>query len=156
AGLLLSQAVGRRQEMSIRGALGAGRRRILRQLLTESVVLSSCGAALGVVVAYVLAAYISHNVAGWPDGLEATLDWRVTGFIMILAVIAAMLFGMAPALVARRISVEGIRVRGSAVRTRLRNALASGQVALALVLLIGSGLMIASLKRLLRVDTGFD
>jgi len=156
AGLLLSQSVGRRQEMSIRGALGAGRLRIVRQLLTESVVLAASGAVLGIVVAYVLAGYISHNVAGWPDAIEVKLNWTVLGFILLLTLTAAALFGVAPALVARRVSVEGLRVRGSVARTRLRSALAAGQVALALVLLIGSGLMTASLKRLLRVDTGFD
>jgi putative ABC transport system permease protein len=156
AGLLLSQAVGRRQEMSLRGALGAGRLRIVRQLLTESVVLAGAGALLGIAVAYALAGYISHNVDGWPDAMQVKLNWTVLGFILLLTLIAAALFGSAPALMARRVSVEGLRVRGSVTRTRLRSALAAGQVALALVLLIVSGLMTASLKRLLHVDTGFD
>lgn len=156
ANLLLSKAAGRRQEIAIRAALGAGRMRIVRQLLTESVVLAASGAGLGVGVAYLLARYISRKLQSWPDSVAVQLNWMVLGFMAVAAIAAALLFGLAPALMARRAAPESTRVRGDIGRTRLRSVLAAGQVALALVLLIGAGLMIESLKRLLNVDVGFD
>ena len=156
ANLLLSKAAGRRQEMSIRAALGAGRLRIVRQLLTESVLLAGAGALLGAGVAMALGRYIAQKAAGWPAGLRVELNWPAIGFLAATTVLAALLFGMAPALIARRSAAEGLRLRRDAGHTRLRNFLAAGQVALAFVLLAGCGLMIESLRHLLRVDTGFD
>lgn len=156
ANLLVSKAAGRRQEMSIRAALGAGRTRIVRQLLTESVLLAGAGALLGVGVAMALGRYIAQKAAGWPEEARVELNWPVIAFLAGTAVAAALLFGMAPALMARRSAAEGLRLRRDAGHTRLRNVLAAGQVALAFVLLAGCGLMIESLRHLLHVDTGFD
>lgn len=157
ANLLLSKAAGRRQEMSLRAALGAGRMRLVRQLLTESLVLALSGAALGVGISYSLARYVSSKlIDSWPGEVNIDPSWKVLGFIAAIAVLSAVAFGLAPALMARRVADGCSRVRGEFGRTRLRSLLAIGQVALALVMLIGSGLMIESLRRLLRVDTGFD
>ena len=156
ANLLMSKAAGRRQEMSIRAALGAGRTRIVRQLLTESVLLAGAGALVGVAVAVALGRYIAQKAAGWPEEVRVELNWPVIGFLASTAVGAALLFGMAPALMARRSAAEGLRQRRDAGHTRLRNILAAGQVALAFVLLAGCGLMMESLRHLLHVDTGFD
>jgi predicted permease len=156
ANLLLSKAAGRRQEMSIRAALGAGRTRIVRQLLTESVLLAGAGALLGVGVAVALGRYIAQKASGWPTGLRVELNWPAIAFLAGTTVAAALLFGMAPALMARRSAAEGLRLRRDAGHTRLRAVLAAGQVALAFVLLAGCGLMTESLRRLLHVDTGFD
>jgi putative ABC transport system permease protein len=156
ANLLLSKAAGRRREMSVRVALGAGRLRLVRQLLTESLILAMSGAALGVAIAYALARFVVMKLGNsWP-AVSVDLNFKVLAFMACAAVLTTVLFGLAPALQARRAAVDGLRVRGDPVRSRLRNTLAIGQVALALVMLIGSGLMIESLKRLLHVDTGFD
>ena len=156
ANLLLSKAAGRRREISIRTALGAGGTRILRQLLTESLLLASAGSALGIGIALVLGRSIARQIGQWPEGVEVQLDWPVIAFLAGITVFAALLFGMAPALVARRSAAQGLRVRQESGHTRLRTVLAAAQVALAFVLLAGSGLMIESLRRLLQVDTGFD
>jgi len=156
ANLLVSKAAGRRQEMSIRAALGAGRGRIVRQLLAESLLLAATGAALGVGIAAALARYIAQKTAGWPDGAPAGLNWPVMAFLAVTTVFSALLFGMAPALMARRSASAGLRLRRDSGHTRLRGVLAAAQVALAFVLLAGCGLMMESLRHLLHVDTGFD
>jgi putative ABC transport system permease protein len=156
ANLLLSKAAGRRQEMAIRAAVGAGRMRIVRQLLTESVVLAGAGALLGVAVADVLARYIARHAEGWPEGVQVELNWPVLASLAGIALAAAVLFGLAPALMARRSAAEGLRLRRDSGHTRLRSALAAGQVTLAFLLLAGGGLTLQSLRNLLHVDTGFD
>lgn len=156
ANLLLSKAAGRRQEMAIRAAVGAGRMRIVRQLLTESIVLAVAGAALGCAVATVLARYIEHHADGWPQGVRVELNWPVLAFLGATALAAAVLFGLTPALLARRAAAEGLRLRRDSGNNRLRGALVAAQVAMAFLLLAGSGLVLQSLRRLLHVDTGFD
>jgi predicted permease len=156
ANLLVSRAAGRRREISIRAALGAGRTRILRQLLTESLVLAAAGSVLGVGIGAVLGRYIASRAGTSMEGVQVELNWPVVAFLAGVTILAALLFGIAPALMARRSAAEGLRLRQETGHTRLRTVLAASQVALAFVLLAGSGLMTESLRRLLRVDTGFD
>jgi predicted permease len=154
--LLLSRAAGRRREISVRAALGAGRTRILRQLLTESLVLAAAGSALGLGVALVLGRTVARAIGDWPEGVAIELDWGVIAFLAGVTIFAALLFAMAPALMARRSVGEGLRMRQESGNTHVRTLLAVAQVALAFVLLAGAGLMTESLRRLVRVDTGFD
>ena len=158
--LLLAQAARRRAELAVRTALGAGRRRLLRQLLTESVLLALVGGGLGVAVAF---AGVSTLVSLRPPGLPAlrvTADPRVLLFALALTTAVGVAFGLFPALQATRenlvrdMSGADRRTAGS-VRAG-RSALVAGEIALALVLLVGSGLLLRSLGRLFAVPPGFD
>jgi putative ABC transport system permease protein len=162
ANLLLARGAARRQEMAVRACLGATRGRIMQQLLTESALLSSLGGALGLAVAF----GIVTLVRTWPwPGIyrlsEASLDSRALLFTIALSVGTSLLFGLSPA---RRLSRpnlhEGLRgdsrAAGSRGRTRIRSALVIAEVALAVVLLVGAGLFLQSLRRLLDVPLGFD
>ncbi len=164
ASLLLARGEGRRQEMALRMAIGAGRARIIRQLLTESTVLATGGGILGIALA-VLA--VRLMIPRLPDAIPSVMAERVgidpTVLLFTLAVtlLTGVLFGLAPAVRGARSDLgqelkEGGR-GGTAgrARQRLRSALVVGEVALALVLLIGAGLMIQSLSELQRVDKGF-
>src|SRR5439155_27068621 len=109
--LLLVRATGRRREIGIRAAIGAGRGRIIRQLLTESVVLSLAGGALGLALGVVgIRALLSINTAGIPrigqDGSLVGLDWRVLGFTLVVSIVTGMLFGLIPALQASRVDLN--------------------------------------------------
>jgi putative ABC transport system permease protein len=162
ANLLLARCVARQKEMAIRAALGAARARLIRQLLTESVLLALLGGGLGLLLAL------------WGTGLLETLGTRVfaglnsleinlpvLAFTGLLAVLTGIVFGTAPALQVSRVALneslkEGGRVAGaSAARSRLRSSLVVSEVALALVLLACAGLLIRSLARLRNVDPGF-
>jgi putative ABC transport system permease protein len=161
AGLLVARGAGRSREVGIRTALGAKRGRIVRQLLTESVVLSMAGGALGLL----MAAWVTDAlVAVIPDSIprlgEVGIDARVAAFAVILSVVTGIVFGLAPALQTSRESVidmlrEGGRAAGGASTRRLRALLVAAEVALALVLLVTAGLMIASFVRLRAVDPGY-
>ena len=163
ASLLLGRATSRRREIAVRLAMGANRGRIVRQLLTESAVLSLCGAGLGLAVASSARAWL---VALAPSGilrLEATrIDPAVLFFTLALGILTGLIFGMVPAWqVSRRVSSEDLSdggTRGTAGRgaTRSRDLLVGAQVAVALVLLVGAGLLIRSFSTLSRVDTGID
>jgi len=160
ANLLLVRASTRKREISVRVALGANRRRIVRQLLTESLMLALIGAVLGILFAYWGTSFITSQL---PDGIprlaEANVDLRVLGFTLAVSIITGLLFGLAPALQASRLNLtdalkEGDR--GSAGgRQRLRSVLVVGEVALTLTLLVGAGLLIQSFRRVLQVDPGF-
>ena len=163
AGLQLARATGRRREMAIRLSLGASRRRLLRQLLTESALLALLGGALGLVVAQIAQSLILSQA---PPGIPGTggggLDPRALAFAGGLSVLTAVLFGLVPALEASRVPLAGAlhdggrsATQGPRVR-RLRRLLVAGEVAAALVLLAGAGLVGRSLLRVLAVDTGFD
>jgi predicted permease len=163
AGLLLARAEGRQREIALRTALGAGRGRLVRQLLTESLLLAAVGGALGLVAAVwgvrglVLAAPSSI------PRLEAVgIDGRVLGFTLCVIVVTGVLFGLAPALHAARPDLSGALGDGGRggtarrARHRVRRALVAAQVALALVLLTGAGLLVQSFLRLRQVDPGFQ
>jgi putative ABC transport system permease protein len=161
ANLLLARATTRARELAIRAALGAGRGRLFRQLLTESLILSLAGATAGLAVAFLLLRLL-RLVS--PDDVprldQATIDWRVLGFTLLLGVVSSVLFGLAPALRAARAQLqqtlrEGGRGSGAA-RDRLRPGLVGAQVALTLALLVGATLLIRSAWLIQHVDPGFE
>jgi predicted permease len=162
ANLLLARAAARGRELAIRAAIGAGRARLVRQLLTEAAVLSAAGAGTGVLMAYWgLRALRTSSAAVIPRMAGAQIDLRVLAFTALAACGAAVIFGLAPALQACRTDAcESLKEGGrsataGASRHRLRRALAGAEVALSLVLLAGAGLLIRSFSRLLAVDPGF-
>jgi predicted permease len=161
ANLQLARATVREKEMAVRAALGAGRWRITRQLLTESVVLSFAGGALGLLVAYWgLDALRALDPGNIPRLQNITLDGRVLSFTFGVAVVTGVLFGLAPALRSSRVNLgETLKEGGrSAVggHGRLRDALVVAEIALSLVLLAGAGLLVRSFARVEQVEPGFD
>jgi putative ABC transport system permease protein len=162
ANLLLVRAAARQREVAVRYALGAERRRILRQLLIESLVLSLFAGALGVLIGWSgLRALLAMLPAGLPALTDATLDWRVVAFTTVLSIVTGIVFGVGPALHGSRVDlIDGLRegargTVGSRRGHRTRNALVVVEVALAAVLLIGASLLIQTFIRLLSVSTGF-
>jgi predicted permease len=161
ANLMLSRAATREKEFAIRAAMGAGRQRILRQLLTESVLLASFGALLGVLFAAKGLALLKLLLpADTPRLLDVHLDWRVLLFTAALALVTGLAFGLAPALESSRFALtEALKSggRGAAVSVsqRLRNILVTSEVAFAVLLVISAGLMIRSFWALSHVNPGF-
>jgi predicted permease len=162
AGMLLARAMARRHEMAIRVALGAGRRRIIRQLLTESVVLFLGGASGGFLIALWttrLASRFQFRLEV-PISVDLSPDYRVLAIALGMALVTGIVFGLAPALEATRIDPSlGLRsdTAGSGVRrSPLRQVLVTGQLAVSLVLLMAAGLFLRALDRGLRIPTGFD
>jgi putative ABC transport system permease protein len=161
ANLLLSRNAAREREMAIRAALGAGRGRIVRQLLTESLLLAILGGAGALLLAAwcvkLLATLGPRNI---PRLNEAALDLPVLGFTLAVALLTGLIFGMAPAWQHARLNLnttlkEGARMAGGSAR-RLRQLLVVAEIAIALLLLIGAGLMLKSFLRLQQVAPGFD
>jgi putative ABC transport system permease protein len=161
ANLQLTRAAGRDREIAVRTALGAGRRRLMQQLLTESLVLGIFGAALGLVVAL---AMLRALVALAPEDLPRLgavgIDATVLGFTLAAGLLTALLFGVAPWLFALRTNLvdslkEGGRGSTAGAGARLRMGLVVAEVALAVVLLVGAGLMMRSFSRLLHTDPGY-
>ena len=162
ANLMLSRAVARETEMAVRLALGAGRQRILRQLLTESTLISFAGGILGFGVAVwgkdLLVAFISTTL---PTLEPIRLDYRVLAFSLGLALLTGVAFGFAPGMLASRVSLNeslkeaGRRAAEGRPGRHLRNLLVVFEVALATILLIGAGLLFRSFLRLREMDTGF-
>jgi putative ABC transport system permease protein len=159
AGLLIARGAARKRELAVRTALGAGRGRLVAQLLTESVVLAVVGGGLGLLVAtWTLQGLIALAPENLPRLADVTLDWRVAGFAFVATIAVGILFGLTPALQSSRPDLNiDLRDggRGGTARTGLRNVMVVSQVALALVLLIGAGLMLTSFSRLRAVDPGF-
>jgi putative ABC transport system permease protein len=159
--LLIARAAGRRRELAIRGALGAGRGRLVRQLLTESLFLGAIGGAVGLLVGSWLVVLLLRVLpSGVPRSDEIALDRIVAMVTVLVALGAGVLFGVLPALQGSRADSpmalkEGGRGSTGGARTLGRSALVVAQVALTLVLLVGAGLMLNSLLRLQRVDSGF-
>jgi putative ABC transport system permease protein len=157
ANLLLVRAVGRQREIAIRAAVGASRGRIIRQLLTESLALSLAGGALGLVCGVAgIRALLALNPGNIPrigaNGAAVTLDWRVVAFTALISVATSIVFGLIPALPASRIHRFGTTIR----QQKMRSFLVAGEMALALVLLVGSGLLIRTFLAMRAVDLGFD
>jgi putative ABC transport system permease protein len=160
ANLLLAKASGRQREIAIRTSMGAGRGDILGQMLTESVVLSVLGGLAGLLTAKLaLQGLIALAPASIPRLTEITLNGRVVVLGLALSIATGILFGLAPAWFATRIDVNGMLkegMRGSSARNPLRSVLVAAQVAIALVLLSGAGLLIRSFYEIANVDAGFN
>ncbi len=162
ANLLLARATVRAKEMALRSALGASRGRIVRQLLTESVLLSALGGLLGLIFAAwgtdILIRLVPQNI---PRISEIQLDGMVLGFTFVVSLLAGVLFGLVPAFQASRLDLQSALNEsgrggsaGGSMRHRLRGMLVVSEVALALLLLTGAGLLLQSFARLSRVDPG--
>jgi putative ABC transport system permease protein len=161
ANLQLAKAMGRRREIAIRSALGASRGRLVRQTLTESLLLSLMGGAAGLIFAlWAVPPLLALKPASLPIRIDVPIDWRVLGFTLLLALTTSVAFGLAPALRSSKpelvpalkdeTSIAGLR------RSRLRSALVIAQVSVCLVLLISAGLCVRSLLNARSIDPGFD
>lgn len=167
ANLLLVRASGRKREIAIRAAIGAGRKRIIRQLLTESVLLSVIGGALGLFVGIVgIRALLAVNTAGLPrvgeNGSVVAVDWRVVAFTVLVSVGTGVLFGLIPALhascgdLSTALKESSGRTGTGFRQNRTRAVLVISEVALALVLIVGAALLVRTAVALGTVDPGFD
>jgi putative ABC transport system permease protein len=163
ANLLLARAESRHREFAVRTALGAGKGRILRQFMAEGVVLSALGAAAGLALAFWgLKALLAANPDSIPRATEIALDPVVLGFTIAVALATGLVFGLAPLLhvgdqaVTVAIKEGGARSTSSISRNRVRRGLVAGEIALAVMLVIGAGLLIRTFHNLTSVDAGFD
>jgi predicted permease len=169
AGLLLSRATARQKEIAVRLALGAGRGRIVRQLLTESILLSTIGGALGILFAiwgtHAIVSLIASN-SDRPFGFAPGIDGRVLAFTLVASVLTGIIFGLAPAFRGTRVDLTPALKEGTGSSVAegraggkwfsLGNGLVIAQVALAVVVLVGAGLLVRTLQNLKNVDPGFD
>lgn len=163
ANLLLARATSRHKEMAVRTALGASRMRVVRQLLTESVMLSFLGGAVGLLLAVwwsdLLVALGKEDI---PRAVQVSLDWRVLGFTLGISLLTGLIFGLAPAFHSSKTElVETLKEGGrgtseGARRNRVRSVLVVGELAIAVVLLVSAGLLIQSLWRLRNVNSGLQ
>ncbi|HYL93572.1 MAG TPA: ABC transporter permease, partial [Alphaproteobacteria bacterium] len=163
AHLQLAQASGRLKEIAVRAALGASRVRIIRQLLTESILLALMGGALGTLLgAWGSGLLVGLRPAGLPQEAAITFDFRVLAYSLALSLLTGVLFGLAPAMQSitnkwnESLKSSGRTSAMGETGTRLRNFLTVAEVALSMVLLIGAGLMLRSFSKLLQVDPGFS
>ena len=162
ASLLLARGAARQKETALRVALGAGRMRVLQQWLVESVLLALIGGAAGLLVGYAGVRLLAELAPALPLVKETTIDARVLAVTLLTTLTTGLVFGMAPAFQALRVEASdglreaGCRQAGSASRTRTRTVLTIGELALALMLLIGAGLLVRSFVQLRNVDMGFD
>jgi putative ABC transport system permease protein len=161
--LLLSRALTRRREMAIRTALGAGRRTLVQQLLTESILIAIVAGGLGIALGWVATRALTAWGAGQlPQGIPIGMDVRALLFTLVLSILTGIIFGTVPALQLSHVDLQGtLRDEGRSSsagpgRSRMKSVLVVGQVALSLLLLVGAGLLLRSFERLVRVDPGFD
>jgi macrolide transport system ATP-binding/permease protein len=166
ANMLLARAASRRREIAVRLALGAGRRRVVRQLLTESLLLAALGGAAGLLLAMWSADALLGLLPNAGDvewlTLDVSPDWRVLAYTSLLSLLTGVVFGLAPALQASKpdlvsaLKGEGAAPAGCRRRLTLRNALVVGQVAVSLLLLVCAGLFLRSLRNTRNADPGFE
>jgi predicted permease len=164
ANLLLARAASREKEIAIRLAVGAGKARLVRQLLTESTLLALCGGVMGAVFAQGAAGLLKVFLPKTylPVELSLDLNWHTLGFTLVVTLLTGLIFGLAPALQAARLNLndtlkEGGRTSGPTfARHALRRALVVAEVALALLLVIGAGLCLKGLQKARQIDFGFD
>jgi putative ABC transport system permease protein len=162
ASLLLGRGAARRRDLALRRAIGASRTRIVRQLVTESLVLAMAGAVAGLVFAWWASTSLLKLAPPDLSGVAAAIDLRVLLFTLGVAIVVGIVFGVMPALQLSRDSVTdalaegGTRSSGSGKTRRTRDALVAAEIAVALVLLVGSTLLVRTLVALTRVDTGID
>jgi putative ABC transport system permease protein len=161
--LLLARASGRQQEMAVRAAMGASGGRMIRQMLTESLLLAFIGGIAGFTTAAIALKVVLRFVpANLPRLGEVNIDWRVLGFALLISVATGLLFGLAPAIHSSKAGLastmrEGSRGSGySAKAGRMRDALMVSQLAFAVVLMVGAGLLLETLRDLLRQNPGFN
>jgi macrolide transport system ATP-binding/permease protein len=166
ANLLLARATARQREMAVRLSMGAGRWRVIRQLLTESVLLASLGGALGILFAAwgirVLTVLLANGRENFT--LHAELNWHVLGVTIALSVLTGVLFGLAPAIQSTRVDVipalkearAGEQVRRSFLHVSLSQVLVVSQIAISLLMLVAAGLFVRTLSNLQKVDLGFN
>ena len=163
ANLLLARASGRQQEMAVRLAMGASRGRMIRQMLTESVLLSFIGGVAGIAAAFGTLGFILRFIpSNIPRLSEVNIDWEVLAFALLISLLTGLLFGLAPAIQSTKSTVssnirEGTRGSGYSAKTgRLRDVLIVSELALAMVLMVGAGLLLRTLRSLLEENPGFN
>jgi predicted permease len=162
ANLLLARASGRQREMAVRLAMGASRSRMIRQLLTESVILSLVSGIVGILTAMAALHFVQFLPARIPRLAEVQMDWTVLGFALLVSLLAGLGFGLAPALQSSKAEIavairEGARGSGTSGKTnRLRGLLIVSESALAVVLMVGAGLLMRTFWGLLQENPGFN
>jgi putative ABC transport system permease protein len=164
ANLTLARGTSREREVAVRAALGAGRSRLVRQFLTESVLLATMGGVVGVLFGYGMMNFLKFMLPPFtlPIAVRVDMDLRVLAFALALSVLTGLVFGLAPALNATKPDLAGAMKEGGrgssgdGARRRLRSALVVIEVALAFVLLAGGGLLVRSFFQIMRVELGFD
>ena len=162
ANLLLARASGRQREMAVRLAMGASRARMIRQLLTESMILSLVSGVVGVLTAIAALHFVQFLPARIPRLAEVQVDWTVLAFALLISLLAGLGFGLVPALQSSKAEIavairEGARGSGTSGKTnRLRGLLIASESALAVVLMVGAGLLLRTFWGLLQENPGFN